>query len=161
MCKVKLVVHACSRWLRTPTCLLYDPALRRTLHNLMKKLFLQLIAEFKRLGSQIVFANFNKIILWTKKQSISDAIGTGHLYNILYYILYKAYKYIFMFVSGYVEFVVQSIRNRELFHGIEISYKQCWNYMLWLDLANHAGIKVCVHKTGTGGTTSHPTDIDM
>lgn len=37
---------------------------------------------------------------------------------------------------------MQSIRNRELFHGIEISYKQCWNYMLWLDLANHAGIKV-------------------
>lgn len=29
------------RWLRTPGSLLYDPALRATLHNLMKKLFLQ------------------------------------------------------------------------------------------------------------------------
>lgn len=103
------------RWLKTPTALLYDPALRRTLHNLMKKLFLMLVAEFKRLGSLIVFANFNKIILCTKKNSVMDGIG-------------------------YVEFVVQSIRNKELFHGIDISYKRCWAYLLWLDEANHAGI---------------------
>ena len=29
------------RWLRSQNALLYDPALRRTLHNLMKKLFMQ------------------------------------------------------------------------------------------------------------------------
>ncbi|XP_045777091.1 DNA polymerase epsilon catalytic subunit 1 isoform X2 [Maniola jurtina] len=104
------------RWLKTPTSLLYDPALRRTLYNLMKKLFLMLVAEFKRLGSQIVFADFNKIILFTKKNSVMDGIG-------------------------YVEFVVQSIRNKELFHGIDIRYKQCWSYLLWLDEANYAGIE--------------------
>ncbi|CAH0728541.1 unnamed protein product, partial [Brenthis ino] len=104
------------RWLKTPTSLLYDPALRRTLYSLMKKLFLMLVAEFKRLGSQIVFADFNRIILYTKKQSVLDGIG-------------------------YVEFVVQSIRNKELFHGIDIRYKQCWSYLLWLDEANYAGIE--------------------
>nr|XP_026494308.1 DNA polymerase epsilon catalytic subunit A [Vanessa tameamea] len=104
------------RWLKTPTSLLYDPALRRTLYNLMKKLFLMLVAEFKRLGSQIVYADFNKIILHTKKNTIMDGIG-------------------------YVEFVVQSIRNKELFHGIDIRYKQCWSYLLWLDEANYAGIE--------------------
>ncbi|KAL5019575.1 hypothetical protein ScPMuIL_002467 [Solemya velum] len=46
------------RWLRSSTALLYDPALRRTLHNMMKKIFMQLIAEFRRLGSNIVYANF-------------------------------------------------------------------------------------------------------
>ncbi|CAG4957344.1 unnamed protein product [Colias eurytheme] len=104
------------RWLKTPTSLLYDPALRRTLYNLMKKLFLMLVAEFKRLGSQIVYADFNRIILCTKKNSVMDGIG-------------------------YVEFVVQSIRNKELFHGIDIRYKQCWSYLLWLDEANFAGIQ--------------------
>ncbi|XP_068619039.1 DNA polymerase epsilon catalytic subunit 1 [Battus philenor] len=103
------------RWLKTPTSLLYDPALRRTLYNLMKKLFLMLVAEFKRLGSTIVFADFNKILLYTKKNTVLDGIG-------------------------YVEFVVQSIRNKELFHGIDIRYKQCWSYLLWLDEANHAGV---------------------
>lgn len=29
------------RWLRSPSSLLYDPALYRTLHNMMKKVFLQ------------------------------------------------------------------------------------------------------------------------
>ncbi|XP_013170989.1 PREDICTED: DNA polymerase epsilon catalytic subunit A [Papilio xuthus] len=104
------------RWLKTPTSLLYDPALRRTLYNLMKKLFLMLVAEFKRLGSAIVYADFNKILLYTKKNNVMDGIG-------------------------YVEFVVQSIRNKELFHGIDIRYKQCWSYLLWLDEANHAGIQ--------------------
>lgn len=34
------VIHF-YRWLRSPNSLLYDPALHRTLHSMMKKLFLQ------------------------------------------------------------------------------------------------------------------------
>lgn len=64
----------------------------------MKKLFLQLVAEFKRLGCVIVYANFNKIVVCTKKTNVEDGLAN-------------------------VEFVVNSIRNRELFHSIEISYK--------------------------------------
>ncbi|KOB69709.1 DNA polymerase, partial [Operophtera brumata] len=48
---------------------------RRTLYNLMKRLFLMLVAEFKRLGSVIVYADFNKILLSTKKNSVIDGIG--------------------------------------------------------------------------------------
>lgn len=104
------------RWLRSPNALLYDPALRRTLHTYMKKLFVQLLAEFKTLGSIIVFANFNKIIVCTKKRAVNDALG-------------------------YIEFVVQTIRNKEIFHSIEITFEQCWEYLKWLDIHNYAGIK--------------------
>ncbi|XP_028047433.2 DNA polymerase epsilon catalytic subunit 1 [Monomorium pharaonis] len=104
------------RWLRSSNALLYDPALRRTLHTYMKKLYIQLIAEFKTLGCIIVFANFNKIIVCTKKRSVRDALG-------------------------YIGFVVQTINNKELFHSIDINYDQCWEYLIWLDLHNHAGIK--------------------
>ncbi|XP_043787268.1 DNA polymerase epsilon catalytic subunit 1 [Apis laboriosa] len=104
------------RWLRSPNALLYDPALRRTLHTYMKKLFVQLLAEFKTLGSIIVFANFNKIIVCTKKRAVNDALG-------------------------YIEFVVQTIRNKEIFHSIEITFEQCWEYLKWLDVHNYAGIK--------------------
>ncbi|XP_015586460.1 DNA polymerase epsilon catalytic subunit A [Cephus cinctus] len=110
------------RWLRSPNALLYDPALRRTLYTFMRKLFVQLIAEFQRLGSIIIFANFNKIILCTKKRTITDAVG-------------------------YVEFVVQSIKNKELFHSIEITYNQSWEFLIWLDLANHAGVRGKVPKS--------------
>ena len=82
----------------------------------MNKLFLHLIGEFRRLGSTIVYANFNKIIVCTKKKKVDDAIA-------------------------YVQYVVNNIRNKELFHSIDISFNQCWEYLLWLDLANHGGIK--------------------
>ncbi|EFN88114.1 DNA polymerase epsilon catalytic subunit A isoform X1 [Harpegnathos saltator] len=109
------------RWLRSSNALLYDPALRRTLHTYMKKLYIQLIAEFKTLGCIVVFANFNKIIMCTRKRSVTDALS-------------------------YMEFVVQTIRNKELFHSIEITFDQCWEYLVWLDLHNHAGIKGLIAK---------------
>ena len=96
------------RWLRSPSALLYDPALRRTLHNLMKKLFMQLVAEFKRLGSTVVHANFNRLILSTKKRRLLDALA-------------------------YVEYITNAIRSRELFHMIDISYSQCWLFLIWMD----------------------------
>lgn len=109
------IVHF-YRWIRSPNALLYDPALRRTLHNLMKKLFMQLVAEFKRLGSIIIYANFNKVMICTKKKNVQDALA-------------------------YVEYIVTSIHNKELFHSIQITYQQCWEYLLWLDLSNHAGVR--------------------
>lgn len=69
---------------------------------------LQLIAEFKRLGSSIIFANFNKIVICTKKKSLEDAIF-------------------------YVRYVVQNITNKELFHCLQISLGPCWEYLMWLD----------------------------
>ncbi|KAJ1092585.1 hypothetical protein NDU88_005695 [Pleurodeles waltl] len=104
------------RWLRSPSSLLYDPALHRTLHNMMKKLFLQLVAEFKRLGSSVIYANFNRIILCTKKRRIEDAIS-------------------------YVEYITKSIHSREIFHSLTISLSRCWEFLLWMDPANYGGIK--------------------
>jgi DNA polymerase epsilon subunit 1 len=69
------------RWLRSPKSLLYDPALGRTLLQLMKKLLLQLVAEFKRLGATIVFADFNRIIIATKKRQEKSTISTCCLYH--------------------------------------------------------------------------------
>ena len=48
---------------RSPTACLYDPALRKTLLNLMKKLFIQLISEFKRLGAIVIHGDFNRVIM--------------------------------------------------------------------------------------------------
>ena len=104
------------RWLRSPNAFLYDPALRRTLYNNMKKMFLQLLVAFKESSARIVFANFNKIIICTKKRSIENALG-------------------------YTDGIVRSIKNKDLFHGIGITCEACWEYLVWLDLPNHAGVK--------------------
>ncbi|XP_044845964.1 DNA polymerase epsilon catalytic subunit A isoform X2 [Mauremys mutica] len=118
------VIHF-YRWLRSPASLLHDPALHRTLHNMMKKLFLQLVAEFKRLGSSVVYANFNRIILCTKKRRIEDAIA-------------------------YVEYITNSIHSKEIFHSLTISFSRCWEFLLWMDPANYGGIKGRVPSGETG-----------
>jgi len=68
----------------------------------------QLIAEFQRLGSVIVYANFNRLIVCTKKRRLLDALS-------------------------YLEYITNSIRSRPLFHLIDISYDQCWEFLMWLD----------------------------
>lgn len=108
------IVHF-YRWIRSSNSLLYDPALRRSLNNLMRKLFLQIVAEFQRLGAEIIYADFNKIIINTKKKTINDAIG-------------------------YSDYIVSNIRNKELFHSVHLSYQKSWKFLLWLDTVNYSGI---------------------
>lgn len=109
------IVHF-YRWIKSSNALLYDPALRRSLNMLMRKLFLQIIAEFKRLGAEIIYADFNRVILNSGKKTITDAVG-------------------------YVEYVVQSIRNKEIFHSVHLSYQQSWDFLLWMDTANYSGVQ--------------------
>uniref|UniRef100_UPI00358EBC15 DNA polymerase epsilon catalytic subunit A isoform X2 n=1 Tax=Myxine glutinosa TaxID=7769 RepID=UPI00358EBC15 len=103
------------RWLSFPSSLLYEPALHRSLHSMMSKLFLQLVAEFKRLGSTIVYGDFNRLLVCTKKRNVADALA-------------------------YVEFVTNSIRSRELFHSISLSVTRCWNLLIWMDPSNYGGV---------------------
>nr|CAB3265004.1 DNA polymerase epsilon catalytic subunit A-like [Phallusia mammillata] len=105
------------RWLGNRSSLFYDPALFRTLQVMMKKLFLQLIAEFKRLGSKIVYADFSRILVSTRKRNVDDALS-------------------------YVEYVNNSILGKDLFHSLVLSVNQCWSHLLWYDSANYGGIKV-------------------
>lgn len=66
------------RWISSTASQLYDPALHRFVHGLMRKTFIQLLAEFKRLGSYVVHADFGTILLSTSKPP-----GTAHAYASL------------------------------------------------------------------------------
>ena len=68
----------------------------------------QLIAEFKRLGSNIVYANFSRMILCTKKRRIADALA-------------------------YVEYITNTVRQRELYRLVDISYVKYWQTLMWMD----------------------------
>lgn len=121
------IVHF-YRWIRSTSSFLYDPALRRSLNTLMRKLFLQIISEFKRLGVDIIYADFTKIILNSGKKSVLDGIS-------------------------YADFVCQSIRNKELFHSVHLSYQQCWNFLLWMDAYNFSGLRGKLPRELTGENT--------
>lgn len=78
---------------RTPGTLLYDPALRRTLLSLMKKLYVQLTTEFKKYGATVIYGDFNRVVLSTNKSNVSDAVAN-------------------------VQYVLTTVRKKELFHSI-------------------------------------------
>ncbi|GAB0091003.1 DNA polymerase epsilon catalytic subunit [Sergentomyia squamirostris] len=110
------IVHF-YRWIKSSNALLYDPAIRRTMFNLVRRYFLQLLAEFQRLGATIIFADFNRIIINAGKEVLVEAIN-------------------------YTDYIVQNIRSREMFHGVHLSFHQAWRNLLWLDNFNFGGIRV-------------------
>ncbi len=64
-----------------------------------------------RLGATVVYADFSKIIICTKKSRAADALG-------------------------YVEYITHSMKNKELFHSIDIKVNQYWEYLMWLDVVS-------------------------
>ena len=44
--------------------MLYDPALKKLIHTITRKVFAQLLNEFKRLGAVVVYADLRRIGLY-------------------------------------------------------------------------------------------------
>lgn len=107
------------RWISSPGAKLYDPALYRFVHGLMRKTFSQLLAEFRRLGSEVIHADFNRIFLLTSKPSSSTAYA-------------------------YANYIVSSVTTRELFRYVQLDIVKFWDQLVWMDAANSAGI-ICEH----------------
>ncbi|GAA5880821.1 hypothetical protein JCM16303_005131 [Sporobolomyces ruberrimus] len=107
------------RWISSPSAKLYDPALYRFVHGLMRKTFSQLLAEFRRLGSEVIHADFGRIFLLTSKPSSSTAYA-------------------------YANYIVSSVTTRELFRYVQLDIVKFWDQLVWMDAANSAGI-ICEH----------------
>ncbi|KAF9543309.1 DNA polymerase epsilon catalytic subunit [Mortierella hygrophila] len=103
------------RWLTSPNSKLYDPSMYALIHGLMKKVFLQLVAEFKRLGSRVTYGNFNKLTVATSKPSVGNAYA-------------------------YCSWVIRHIQAKPLFMHIDLMPVHYWEQLLWMDSANYGGI---------------------
>ena len=95
------------RWLQSPSSLLYDPAIMRTLQAYMKKLCVLLINELKRMGAHIVFADLTRVIVCTNKLTVEDALP-------------------------YMEYLVKNLQGKDLFNTIHIdTNKVCFFEAYW------------------------------
>ena len=56
------------------------------------------------------------MIICTKKRSLEDA-------------------------KAYVDYVISTIRTKELFHSIGMKMTHAWEFLLWCDPSNYGGIK--------------------
>ncbi|PAV80405.1 hypothetical protein WR25_03570 [Diploscapter pachys] len=104
-----------SRWLHTPTALLYDPAITRSVTVLEKKMVLLLCTECERLGAKVIYASANRLILSTGKSSIDKALG-------------------------FVQLLIESLDKNPLFASIVKQPIKAYRAMLWRDFYNFTGL---------------------
>jgi len=76
---------------------------------------MQLVFEFRNLGSKIIYASFNKIIICTSKTTLDNA-------------------------KTYVEFILKHISDKPLFKWIFFSPKNFWDAVLFKDHANYGAL---------------------
>jgi DNA polymerase epsilon subunit 1 len=81
------LLHHVYRLVSSTDGLLYDTALHRIVHELMKSTFFRLLGELQRLGCSIVFASFHRITVATNKLHLHQA-------------------------QEYIDFVISTVRKR-------------------------------------------------
>lgn len=104
------------RWISSSVSQMYDPSIHRFIYGLMRKTFIQLLAEFRRLGSHVVYADFSRILLATSKPP-----GTAH---------------------AYATYITTAVTSHELFQHIYLNTERFYDFLLFMDQANMGGV-VC------------------
>lgn len=79
-----------------------------------RKAFQQLMADFKRVGSHIVFASPTRLLLQTTKAEVGNAYA-------------------------YSQYIVKSIKAKPLFNFLDLSIREYWDYLVWYDDYNYGG----------------------
>ncbi|CAH8671442.1 unnamed protein product [Schistosoma rodhaini] len=115
------------QWLRSPRSLFYDPALRRTVQKLMKKVFLKLVDEITHFHVDVIYANFSRLIMSTHRIELPEALAR-------------------------VDYFTQLLRTRQgtLFTHLDLQYVTSWRQLIWMDSANYAGVKASVENLVDG-----------
>ncbi|KAG2128447.1 hypothetical protein BD769DRAFT_1667571 [Suillus cothurnatus] len=80
----------------------------------MRKMFIQKLAEFKQLGSHIIYADFSRILLATLKPP-----GTAHTYATS---------------------ITTAVTSHELFRHMYLKIQRFYDFLLFMDSANMGGV---------------------
>ncbi|KAK3385312.1 hypothetical protein B0H63DRAFT_181526 [Podospora didyma] len=116
-----VMVQHLVRWVESPASCLYDRALHYYVQMMSRKALLQLMADFRRVGSQVIYASANRLLLQTTKSEVGNAFA-------------------------YAQYILKSIKGKPLFHFIDLEIKEYWDYLVWYDEFNYGG-KACQEVT--------------
>ncbi|XP_057534123.1 DNA polymerase epsilon catalytic subunit A-like [Amaranthus tricolor] len=127
------------RWLCSPQSKLHDPAIYRMLCKIMQKVFALLLAEFRKLGATVIFANYSKIILDTGKAGLAAG-------------------------RAYCDSLLNALQTRDLFEWVEIEPLHFWHSLLFMDQYNYGGIQAKDHdefsaSVSASSSTRLPGDL--
>ncbi|KAL6707424.1 DNA polymerase epsilon catalytic subunit [Coniothyrium glycines] len=109
-----VMVQHLVRWVSSPGSFLYDRSLHYYVQMMSKKTLQQLMTDFKRVGSHIVFASPNRLLLQTTKAEVGNAYA-------------------------YSQYIIKTIKSKPLFQFMELEIKEYWDYLVWYDDFNYGG----------------------
>lgn len=109
-----IMVQHLVRWVESPSSFLYDRTLHYYVQTMSKKAFLQLLTDFRRVGSNVVFANASRMLIQTTKTEVGNAYA-------------------------YSQYILKAIKAKPLFHFLDLDIKEYWDYLVWYDDYNYGG----------------------
>lgn len=112
-----VMVQHLVRWVENPISFLYDRSLHYYVQMMSRKALQQLMTDFRRVGSHVVFASHNRLLLQTSKKEVGNAYA-------------------------YSQYILKSIKAKPLFHFLDLEIKEYWDYLVWYDEYNYGG-KAC------------------
>lgn len=109
-----VLVQHLVRWVESPASHLYDRSLHFYVQVMQRKAFQQLMSEFRRVGSHVVFANAGRLLLQTSKAEVGNAFA-------------------------YSQYILKTIRGKPAFHFLDLEIEEYWDYLAWYDEFNYGG----------------------
>ncbi|KAF2122520.1 hypothetical protein BDV96DRAFT_482096 [Lophiotrema nucula] len=109
-----VMVQHLVRWVGSPGSFLYDRSLHYYVQMMSRKALQQLMTDFKRVGSHIVFAGPNRLLLQTTKAEVGNAYA-------------------------YSQYILKTIQAKPLFQFLDLEIKEYWDYLVWYDEFNYGG----------------------
>lgn len=110
-----LLVNSFINWVENPKSNLFSGLLRYHVHNLAKKSFLQLINQFTELGSTVVYADRNKLLIKTNKYTPENCYA-------------------------YSEYMLKAVKSNPMFRYIDLKIDKYWDILIWMDKYNFGGL---------------------
>ncbi len=109
-----VMVHHLVRWVESPASLLYDRSLHYYVQMMSKKALQQLMTDFRRVGSHIVFASANRLLLQTTKAEVGNAYA-------------------------YSQYILKTVKAKPLFLFLDLEIREYWDFLAWYDEYNYGG----------------------
>ncbi|KAF2400087.1 DNA polymerase epsilon, catalytic subunit A/POL2 [Trichodelitschia bisporula] len=109
-----VMVQHLVRWVESPGSYLYDRSLHYYVQMMSRKALQQLMSDFRRVGSQIVYASAHRILLQTSKMEVGNAYA-------------------------YSQYILKTVKAKPIFTFLDLQITEYWDYLVWYDAYNYGG----------------------
>lgn len=128
-----IMVQHLVRWIESPSSFLYDRSLHYYVQMMSRKALQQLVHEFRRVGSHVVFASTGRLLLQTTKAEVGNAYA-------------------------YSQYILKTVNAKPSFNFLDLAITEYWDYLVWYDEFNYGGkgcVEVVSAETQTLSTIMH------